>query len=145
MTTHSTSVTENNRALVTGIMEALSRGERQPFADAMADDFTWHAIGTTAWSGTFAGKALVRERLIAPLFTQFGSRYTNTAKRILADGDFVVVESRGNVTTKSGKPYCNTYCLVIQMRDGKMVELTEYLDTELVSSALEPPAWAESA
>ena len=140
-----TSVTESNRASVTGIMEALSRGERQPFADAMAEDFTWHMMGTTAWSRTFAGKSDVRERLIAPLFKQFGSHYTNTPKRIIADGEFVVVESRGNVTTKTGKPYCNTYCMIIRMRDGKMVELTEYLDTELVSSALEPPPWAETA
>ncbi|MBM0106447.1 nuclear transport factor 2 family protein [Steroidobacter sp. S1-65] len=137
-----TSVTESNRAIVTHIMEALSRGERQPFGDAMADDFTWHMMGTTAWSGTFAGKTDVRKRLIGPLFAQFGARYTNSPKRILADGDYVVVESRGNVTTKAGKPYCNTYCMVIRMREGKMVELTEYLDTELVSSALEPPAWA---
>ena len=137
-----TSVTESNRALITSIMEALSRGDRQPFSDAMADDFTWRMIGTTPWSGTFTGKAVIRERLTGPLFTQFGSRYTNTPKRILADGDFVVVECRGNVTTKTGKPYCNTYCLVIRMHDGKMVELDEYLDTELVTAALEPPAWA---
>lgn len=140
-----TNVTESNRAIVTGIMEALSRGERQPFADAMADDFTWHMMGTTAWSGTFTGKAEIRQRLIAPLFTQFGSHYTNTPKRILADGEFVVVESRGNVTTKTGKPYCNTYCMIIRMRDGKMAELTEHLDTELVSAALEPPPWATTA
>ncbi|GFE85071.1 nuclear transport factor 2 family protein [Steroidobacter agaridevorans] len=140
-----TSVTESNRAIVTGIMEALSRGERQPFADAMAEDFTWNMIGTTAWSGKYRGKADVRQRLFTPLFSQFGSHYTNTPKRILADGDFVVVESWGNVTTKLGKRYCNTYCLVIRMRDGKMAELTEYLDTELVTSALEPPAWAKSA
>jgi len=140
-----TSVTESNRAIVTGIMEALSRGERQPFADAMADDFTWHMMGTTPWSGTFTGKAEVRQRLITPLFTQFGSHYTNTPKRILADGEFVMVESCGNVTTKTGKPYCNTYCMIIRMREGKMVELTEYLDTELVSAALEPPSWAKTA
>lgn len=140
-----TSVTESNRAIVTGIMEALSRGERQPFADAMADDFTWHMMGTTAWSGTFSGKTDVRQRLIAPLFAQFGSHYTNTPKRIFADGDVVVVESRGDVTTKTGKPYCNSYCMVIRLREGKFVELTEYLDTELVTSALEPPIWAKTA
>ncbi|WP_129649533.1 nuclear transport factor 2 family protein [Peristeroidobacter agariperforans] len=140
-----TSITESNRAIVTGIMEALSRGERQPFADAMADDFTWNMIGTTAWSGKYRGKADVRQRLFTPLFAQFGSHYTNTPKRILADGDFVVVESWGNVTTKLGKRYCNTYCLVIRMHEGKMAELTEYLDTELVTSALEPPAWAKTA
>jgi len=56
-----------------------------------------------------------------------------------------VVESVGNVTTKAGKPYCNSYCMIIRMRGGKMVELTEYLDTELVSAALEPPAWSKIA
>jgi ketosteroid isomerase-like protein len=135
-------VTETNRAIITAVMEALSRGETRPFGDAMADDFTWHMIGTTPWSGTFAGKTDVRQRMLRDLFAQFATQYTNTPKRILADGDFVVVECRGNVTTKTGKPYCNTYCYVIRMREGKMVELTEYFDTELVSAALEPPSWA---
>lgn len=139
------SVTETNRALITRAMEALSRGDRQPFGDAMADDFTWHMTGTTPWSGTFAGKADVRERVIAPLFAQFATQYTNTPKRIHADGDFVIVECQGNVITKTGKPYCNSYCFVIRMRDGKMAELMEYFDTELVSSALEPPAWAQAS
>ena len=136
------SVTESNRAIITAVMEALSRGDRQPFGDAMAEDFTWHMIGTTPWSGTFVGKSDVLERIIRPLFNQFATQYTNTPTRILADDDFVVVECRGNVMTKAGKPYCNTYCYVIRMRDGKMAELTEYFDTKLVSSALEPPAWA---
>lgn len=55
--------------------------------------------GTTPWSGSFVGKAEVRERILQPLFAQFATQYTNTATRILADGDFVVVECRGNVTT----------------------------------------------
>ncbi|MDY6946816.1 MAG: nuclear transport factor 2 family protein [Pseudomonadota bacterium] len=138
------SVTETNRALITHAMEAMSRGERQPFGDAMAEDFTWHMSGSTPWSGTFAGKAAVRERVIAPLFEQFATRYTNTPKRIHADGDYVIVECQGNVTTRTGKLYCNTYCFVIHTRDGKMAQLTEYLDTELVTSALEPPAWART-
>lgn len=136
-----TSVTESNRALMTAAMEAMSRGDTRPFGEAMADEFTWHMTGTTAWSGTFAGKADVQQRLLPALFTQFATRYKNTPKRILADGDFVVIECQGEVVTKTGKPYNNTYCFVIRMRDGKMVELTEYFDTELVTSALEPPAW----
>jgi uncharacterized protein len=135
-------VTESNRAVIASVMEALAQGNTRPFGDAMADDFTWHMIGTTPWSGTFAGKAEVRQRLITPLFAQFATQYKNAPKRILADGDFVIVECRGDVITKRGKPYRNSYCYVIQMREGKMVELTEYFDTELVRTALEPPPWA---
>jgi hypothetical protein len=48
----------------------------------------------------------------------------------------VVVECRGHVTTKSGKPYNNTYCYVCRFADGKLKELTDYLDTELVTASL---------
>jgi ketosteroid isomerase-like protein len=50
-----------------------------------------------------------------------------------------VVECRGKVTTKTGKPYNNTYCWVCRLVDGKLTELTEYLDTELVATTLLPP------
>jgi ketosteroid isomerase-like protein len=131
-----------NKATITAIMDALAKGETQPFADAMAEDFVWRMIGTTPWSGEFVGKADVRGRLIKSLFEQFATPYRNSAKRILSDGDFVVVECKGEVKTTSGKQYNNTYCYVIRMADGMMKELTEYMDTALVNEALEAPNWA---
>ena len=136
-----TSITERNRATITSIFEAMSRGETRPFGEAMADDFTWRMTGTTAWSGTYSGRTEVA-RMLSTLRQQWATRYKSTPSRILADNDHVVVETRGEVVTKAGKPYNNTYCLVIRMRDDKLVELTEYFDTELVTAALEPPAWA---
>ena len=136
-----TSITERNRATITSIFEAMSRGETRPFGEAMADDFTWRMTGTTAWSGTYSGKTEVA-RMLSTLRQQWATRYKSTPSRILADDDHVVVETRGEVVTKAGKPYNNTYCFVIRMRDDKMVDLTEYFDTELVTAALEPPAWA---
>jgi ketosteroid isomerase-like protein len=47
-----------------------------------------------------------------------------------------VVEARGNNTTKTGKPYNNAYCFVIRLHDGKLKEITEYMDTELVTAVL---------
>ena len=44
------------------------------------------------------------------------------------------------MTTKTGKLYDNDYCFVIEMKGGKMIELTEYLDTALVDKTLEAPA-----
>lgn len=58
---------------------------------------------------------------------------------MIAEDDYVVVECRGRVTTKSGKPYNNQYCYVIRFADGKMRELTEYFDAELMTQALQPP------
>lgn len=137
-----TSITERNRTTITSIFEAMSRGDTRPFGDAMAEDFTWRMTGTTAWSGTYVGRADVQGRLLKALRQQWATQYKSTPSRIFADGDHVIVETRGDVVTKHGKTYNNTYCLVIRMRDDKMVDLTEYFDTELVTAALEPPAWA---
>ena len=128
-----------NKRIIEEVFAELAKGNGKPFVDAMADDFTWILTGTTKWSRTYRGKQAVRRELLAPLFTQFADRYTNTARRILADGDFVVVECQGQTTTRSGKPYNNTYCYIIRMQDGKMRELTEYLDTALVEAVLSPP------
>lgn len=121
------------------VFAELSRGNGQPFMDTLADDVRWTVTGKTAWSRTYEGKRAVVDELMRPLFAQFAGRYRNTATRIIADDEHVVIECRGEVTTTSGKPYNQVYCYVCRMADGKVRDLTEYLDTELVNDALGPP------
>jgi ketosteroid isomerase-like protein len=134
--------TESNRARISQIWAAMAQGDGALFVDAMADDFTWRMTGQTPWSGTYSGKADVRGRLLKALNAQFATPYRSTPSRIHADGDFVIVECQGEVKTNRGRDYNNTYCFVIRMRDGQMMELTEYFDSALVNEALEPPPWA---
>jgi ketosteroid isomerase-like protein len=132
--------TTGNKAILHAIFDELAKGNGRPFVDAMADDFVWTLTGSSRWSKTFRGKRAVRTQLLAPLFAQFVGVYTNTAARIHADGDYVIVECRGDVTTKEGKPYRNHYCYVVRMAGGKMQEITEYMDTALVDAVLKAPA-----
>ena len=133
------SATENTQ-LMQQIFAELSKGNGKAFRDSLAEDFRWTLTGTTKWSKTYEGKAAVLNDLLRPLFAQFADQYTNTAHRFIAEGEFVVVECRGRVTTKAGKPYNNVYCWVCRIADGKLRELTEYMDTELVATALGDPA-----
>jgi len=135
MVTQETTAARNKEALQRVFAE-LAQGNGQPFVDLWSDDFCWTIVGTTTWSGTYRGKEAVLRDLMRPLFSRFATRYTNTAIRFIAEDDCVVVECRGNVTTKSGQPYNNSYCYVCRMADGRLQELTEYLDTELVTRAL---------
>jgi ketosteroid isomerase-like protein len=128
-----------NKQLLQSAFAELAQGDGKPFRDLMADDFCWQAIGTTAWSRPFRGKQAVIDELMRPLFAQFADRYTNTAIRMIAEDDYVAVECRGRVMTKSGKAYNNQYCYVIRFAHGKMRELMEYFDTELVTAALQAP------
>jgi hypothetical protein len=129
-----------NKQLMQTIFAGLATGNPRPFLDSLADDFAWTLTGTTKWSKTYRGKKAVREELLRPLFAQFADQYLNTATRFIAEDDFVVVECRGKVTTKSGQPYNNTYCWVCRLADGKLRELVEYMDTALVEKALTAPA-----
>jgi hypothetical protein len=128
-----------NKALVQSIFEARSRRDPASFMAAIADDFIWRITGSTAWSDEYIGKADVRERLLKPLHAQFIAPTSLTASRILADGDYVVVECKGDATTVSGERYANTYCFVIRLAEGKLKEMTEYMDTALVERVLKPP------
>jgi ketosteroid isomerase-like protein len=133
-----------NKAALKAAFEELSKGNGAPFAALWATDFTWTIMGNTSWSRSYRGRESVGKDLMRPLFTRFATRYTNTATRFIAEEDYVVVECRGNVITKSGQPYNNSYCYVCRMQNGLLKELTEYLDTELVTKALgekldEPP------
>ena len=128
-----------NKRIMQGIMDSLAEGDGAPFVAAMADDFTWILEGTTPWSGRFEGKGVVLKEVLEPLFAQFATTYRNRAERIIAEGDDVVVICRGEVRTKSGEDYNNSYCYVIRMRGGQMVELREFFDTALVERVLSPP------
>ena len=134
------SITDANRQHIQQIMAELDKGNGQPFVEAMADDFSWTIPGNTPWSRTYRGKQVVINELLRPLYAQFATPYVSTTRRVMADGDMVIIEFDGRVTTKAGKAYNNHYCYVCRMEGGRMKELMEYLDTALVGSALEAPS-----
>jgi ketosteroid isomerase-like protein len=132
--------TEQNRRQLQAAFAELGRGNGRPFVDLMADDFSWIMPGCGTWSGVWRGKRVVREQLLAPLFARFADTYRNEAVRFIAEDNYVVVECRGNVMTKSGRPYRNTYCYVCEFgADGLLHELTEYMDTEHAAQVLGAP------
>ena len=125
-----------NKKLLQNIFAELAQGNSRPLVDAMADDFRWIVTGNTPWSKTYSGKQVVLGELFGTLTARIEGRIRTTADRFIAEGDSVVVEAHGNNITKSGKPYNNRYCFVFLLADGKLKEVTEYLDTELVTATL---------
>jgi uncharacterized protein len=135
-----TTPASTNKQLVAALFAALAQGDLRPFGEAMAEDFSWTITGHGPWAGTWRGREAVRRELLAPLFAQFAGTYRNRALRIVAEGDTVVVECRGSVATRAGRRYDNHYCYLIEMRDGRLHALTEYMDTALAEAVLTAPA-----
>jgi ketosteroid isomerase-like protein len=126
----------DNKTLIQQMFASLANADSRPFVALMADDVTWTVMGQTRWSGTYRGKTAVLNDLLGVLRTRLAERYRATAQRIIAEGPYVVVQARGQATTIAGTPYNNEYCFIYRLEDGKIKEVTEYLDTELVTSAL---------
>ena len=125
-----------NKLLVQHIFEELANGNPRPFAEGTSDDFRWIVTGTTPWSKTYDGKQAVFTELFPSLRSKMADRMRTIPDRLIAEGDHVVVEAHGENTTRSGKPYNQRYCFVIRVVDGKLRELTEYMDSALAMAVL---------
>ena len=121
-----------NKQLIQNMFDELSKGNAEVFLGALADDVEFTLIGSTKYSGTFNKKELVSS-VLAPLTAELESGITMHVKRLIAEGDHVVMEGQGESMTKSGKPDNNTYAQVFRIENGKVQAVTEYLDTELVN------------
>ena len=128
--------TAENKQLLQQVFAEMAKGNGRALVEIMADDVAWTVSGSAKWARTYQGKRAVIDELLKPLGKRFATPYRATAKRILADGDCVVVESQGEATTTDGKPYNNRYCFVFRLAGGKVREITEYMDTELVTAAI---------
>ena len=131
-----------NKRLVKAAFDAMAEADPRAFIDLFDDDMVWIITGQHKWSRRFEGKESINRDLAGPLFARFATPYRNRAERIIADEDGnVVVLAKGEVKTTSGHDYNNDYCFVLRMRDGKIVELREYMDSALAERALGDISW----
>lgn len=123
-----------NKELIRNMFAELGRGNADAFLGAMADDLRYTLIGKTRFSGIFKGKAELISKLLAPLTAALTDGIAVTPYNLIADGEFVAMQAHGKAMSNNGEPYNNTYCHIFRIVNGKIVEVTEYLDTELVTS-----------
>lgn len=126
--------TEENKQIIKEFYEAGDRGDMDACFALLADDIIWTNIGSTKYSGKYVGKQALVEQLLGPLFGQLKAGISSSIENMIAEGDFVVAQTTGTAETKDGKPYNNSYCQVIRIREGKIAEVKEYFDTELTTS-----------
>lgn len=124
------------KQLLERVYRELSAGNTQPLLDSLADDVQWTIIGSTGLSGTYHGKREVTDNLLARVRARLATPITFTIDRLIADGEYVAMQARGQATAVTGLPYNNTYCIVARIVNGQIREMTDYIDTELVTRAL---------
>jgi ketosteroid isomerase-like protein len=71
-----------NKQIVLDFYEAGARGDMDACFALLADDITWTNIGTTKFSGTYAGKQALVEQLLEPLFGQLKAGIASAIERL---------------------------------------------------------------
>lgn len=132
-----------NKEILQAAFAETAKGNGRLFVEMLAEDVKWTIMGSTDWSRTFEGKAAVIQTLLRPVAEQLEGRNVVSATRFIADGDTIAVEGRNHSRTKSGSDYPNRYCWIFVMRAGKVAEITEYCDTQLVQDVLSYPTSSE--
>lgn len=127
---------ETNKQIVERIYAAMETGDRDAFGAAVSPNYSWRLAGQSSWSRLFKGQVMVRRDLLKPLFARFSTAYTAKLTRVTGEGDIVVAEVLGEVTTQEGQRYNNEYCFVFRFEGGLIVEITEYCDTDLIERVL---------
>jgi len=92
-----------NKKIVQHIFDEMANGNSAPLLQSLADDFRFVVMGSSKWSRSYDGKATVLAELFAPLRANIEGAITTIPVRLIAEGDYVVIEARGRNTTRQGK------------------------------------------
>jgi uncharacterized protein len=129
---------QDNKRMMQSIFEAVGRGDRAAYTNAMHEDLVMQVMGLSTWSQTVRGKAKVLDVFFGYVSSRLSARNPTKPFRFLADEDWVVVEAKGDMVALDGRPYQNHYCLHYRIADGKIVEMKEYMDSALCEDRLGP-------
>jgi uncharacterized protein len=121
---------EVNKNIVRSFFENFSAGKVDAALGLMADTATWWVAGNPdkfVLAGTKTKAQFVE--LVQGIGVAIPKGLRVTPKGFTAEGDRVAVEAESYGETASGKIYNNLYHFLVEVRDGKIQAVREYLDT----------------
>ena len=127
------SVTDQNKKITKEFFEALSNGSDK-YLDFYTDESIIWTAGNNAIGGTRTKKEVVS--FAQNILSAFPTGITFNIKGMTAEDERVAVEINGEAMHASGATYNNQYHFLLIIKDGKILELKEYMDTQLAAKIL---------
>jgi ketosteroid isomerase-like protein len=127
------SLTEENKEVAIKFFEALSSGS-QTYLDFYNDESIIWTAGENAIGGTRTKKEIVD--FAQGILSAFPNGIKFNITGITAENERVAVEVSGEAIHASGELYNNKYHFLLKIQHGKILELKEYMDTQLASKIL---------
>jgi len=128
---------EDNKKVVLNFWENFSAGKIDAALALLADNATWWVAGKPelfALAGTKT-KAQFAE-ILKGLGTAMPKGLRVTPKAMTAEGDRVALEADSYGELANGKVYNNQYHFLMEVRNGKIQAVREYMDTQHAHAVL---------
>ena len=124
---------EKNKELVQEFFNLLSSG-----SDKYLDFYNEESVIWTAGENAIGGSRSKSEVVgfAKNVLDSFPEGITFNVVNLVAENDYVAAEVEGSAMHVSGKPYNNKYHFLLKIKDNEILELKEYMDTQLAAKVL---------
>jgi len=126
-------ITDQNKEITKEFFEALSNGSDK-YLDFYTDESIIWTAGNNAMGGTRTKEEVVG--FAQNILSAFPTGITFNIKGMTAEDERVAVEINGEAMHASGATYNNQYHFLLIIKDEKILELKEYMDTQLAAKIL---------
>jgi ketosteroid isomerase-like protein len=125
---------DRNEQIVRSFFATLSTGDLENIRATLHPDAAWiPMVKDVPGAGIHQPRDVIVDQFLAPVRGIFedGDPKT-TVDNIFSKGNMVCAETRGMGKLRNGKTYNNQYCWVIEIKDGLVHRIREYMDSHYV-------------
>ncbi len=127
-----------NEQVASDFFATLGSGDLNKLKTFFTEESVWTVIAKSIpGSGSHKGPVGIADEFLAPvrgMFVDGDPKLPIT--NVFSKGDWVAVETHTQGTLKDGKKYDNKYCWILEVVNGKVLKVREYMDGGYVSTLM---------
>ena len=127
----------DNEALVRRFFDTLNAEDLEGLKPMFHPDATWIPMTKADIPGAavHTGRTGIVDEFLKPVRGLFvGKDPQNQINSLFSKGNMVACETHGVGALKNGKTYDNHYAWLVEIRDGKIFAIREYMDTAYIQT-----------
>ena len=127
---------EQNEAIVRNFFDVLSTGHLENIRKTLHPDASGTPmVKNVPGAGVHQPRDVIVDEFLAPVRGLFEDGDPKVkVNTIFCKGNLVCAETRALGKMKNGNTYDNLYCWVVEVRDGLVYALREYMDSAYIQS-----------
>ena len=131
-----------NERLTIEFFTTLSTGNLEAVRALLHEDATWTPmVRDIPGAGVHVGRSGIVDKFLTPVRGMFRPGDPKVlVDTIASNGPLVITETRGEGKLADGRPYENRYAWALEIKDGKVFAIREYMDSLYVMRLFEKPA-----